>query len=82
MARSTRSSTLENRTARLKLDAKKRHTVAIGKGLQLQYRRGDHSSTWYAKILKGDDKYLLHTLGQADDSQDANGVDIRVQLAL
>lgn len=76
MARSTRSSTLENRTARLKLDAKKRHTVAIGKGLQLQYRRGDHSSTWYAKILKGDDKYLLHTLGQADDSQDANGVDI------
>jgi len=76
MARSTRSSALENRTARLKLPTEKRHAVSIGKGLLLQYRRGANSSTWYAKILKGDDKYLFRTLGQADDHQDANGVDI------
>lgn len=76
MARSSRSSTLENRTARLKLPTEKRFSVTIGKGLILLYRRGAQSSTWYAKIAKGDDKYLLHTLGQADDSQDANGVDI------
>ncbi|MEQ1836816.1 MAG: N-terminal phage integrase SAM-like domain-containing protein [Candidatus Nitrotoga sp.] len=76
MARSTRSSTLENRTSRLKLPTEKRFSVTIGKGLILLYRRGAQSSTWYAKIAKGNDKYLLHTLGQADDSQDANGVDI------
>lgn len=76
MARSTRSNTLENRTSRLKLDVEKRHSVTIGKGLRLQYRRGGHSSSWYVKILTGDDKYLLHTLGQADDFQDANGVDV------
>jgi integrase len=76
MARSARNSSLENRTARLKLAVEKQHTVTIGQGLILLYRRGAKSSTWYARIYKGEKKYLLKTLGQVDDFQDANGVDI------
>lgn len=76
MARSARNSSLENRTARLKLAAEKQHTVTIGQGLILLYRRGAKSSTWYARVYKGEKKYLLKTLGQVDDYQDANGVDI------
>ncbi|MGA7750344.1 MAG: tyrosine-type recombinase/integrase [Gallionella sp.] len=75
MARSTRNSNLENRTARLLLPVGKMHYVAIGKGLILTYRRGERTSTWYFKIPDGDG-YLVAKLGQADDYQDANGVDI------
>lgn len=76
MARSTRNSSLENRTARLKLASEKRHSVTIGQQLILQYRRGEKSSTWYAMVYKGNRKYIFGTLGQADDHQDANGVDV------
>lgn len=76
MARSTRNSNLETRTARLKIEAEKRHTVTIAQGLILLYRRGAKSSTWYAKIATADEKYIIKTLGQVDDYQDANGVDI------
>ncbi len=76
MARSTRSKSLETRTKRFELKEGKRHNVTIGQGLILLYRRGAKSSTWYAKIAKGDGGYLLQNLGQADDHQDATGVDI------
>lgn len=76
MARSARHSGLETRTARFKLETGKRHPLAIGKGLILIYRRGPNSSTWMAKALNSDGKYLLNSLGQADDHHDANGADI------
>jgi len=76
MARSARSGKLENRTGRLKLAEGKRHSVTIGKGLILVYRRGPQSSTWTAKALTADERYTLHTLGQADDRVEANSVDI------
>ena len=76
MARSTRHSGLETRTARFRLKEGERHPVTIGQHLILIYRRGPKSSTWLAKASLDGKKYAMKSLGQADDTQDANGVDI------
>lgn len=76
MARSARSGKLENRTSRFNQEEGKRHSVTIGKGLILVYRRGPQSSTWTAKALTADARYILRALGQADDRVDANGADV------
>ena len=76
MARSQRSSGLETRNARLKLPQGKRHFVTIGEGLALAYRRTAQGfGTWQARLWDGH-KYHYSNIGEADDYQDANGIDL------
>lgn len=74
MARAARSNALETRTNRTKLAGGKTEFVAIGDGLSLGYRRSNKQAngTWWARLWNGE-KYLKHSLGEADDYLDANG---------
>ena len=71
MARATRKASLENRTARDALPAKKRHWVNIGKGLALGYRKGASGGSWYVRLAKEGNRYTLKAIGQADDYREA-----------
>ncbi|MCK1321053.1 MULTISPECIES: tyrosine-type recombinase/integrase [unclassified Bradyrhizobium] len=69
MARRTRSSFLENRTARLKLATRKKpYTALIAPGIFLAYRRNTGPGTWSVKCHG-----WLKRFGLADDHEDANG---------
>src|SRR5258708_35177735 len=77
MAQTARDSKLETRTARLRLPLGRRHFKTIGKGLTLIYRRtGEGYGTWTAKLALPAGKYVLRSLGAADDYQEANGADV------
>jgi len=77
MARSTRSSTLETRTARLKLPiAKKPVFVKIGQGVGLGYRRNRTAGTWVARVADGKRGNWTKALGNADDFDDADGTNV------
>src|SRR3982074_1960483 len=74
MARSTRSSTLETRSARLRLPvAKKPVFVKIGPGVGLGYRRNRTAGTWVARVADGKGANWTKALGNADDLDDADG---------
>jgi integrase len=74
MARSTRSSTLETRTARLRLPiAKKPVFIKIAAGLGLGYRRNRTAGTWVARIADGKGANWTKAFGVADDFDEANG---------
>lgn len=76
MARSQRSSILDNRSSRLNRALGARKFVTIGKGLALCYRRTEaRYGTWQARAWDGR-RYHYGNLGRADDYQDANGDDI------
>jgi site-specific recombinase XerD len=69
MARRTRSAFLENRTARLKLAARKKpYTALIAPGIFLAYRRNAGPGTWSVKAHGWLKRFAL-----ADDHEDANG---------
>ena len=69
MARRIRSYCLENRTARLKLDPRKKpYTAQIAPGIQLAYRRNKGAGVWSVKAPFGLKKFSI-----ADDLEDANG---------
>ncbi|MGY4319001.1 integrase [Bradyrhizobium sp. JR3.5] len=69
MARRTRSAFLENRTARLKLAARKKpYTALIAPGIFLAYRRNTGPGTWSVKC-----NGWLKRFSLADDREDANG---------
>jgi integrase len=74
MARSARSTTLENRTNRGRLPRGKRVWRAIGKGLALGYRRGENAGSWYMRRALPGNRYTIKAIGQADDSVNADGV--------
>jgi integrase len=77
MARSTRSSTLETRTARLKLSiAKKPVFVKIGPGVGLGYRRNRTAGTWVARVADGQRGNWTKAIGHADDFDEADGSDV------
>jgi hypothetical protein len=74
MARSTRSSTLETRSARLKLPiAKKPIFVKIALGVSLGYRRNKTAGTWVARVADGEGGNWTKAIGNADDFDDADG---------
>jgi integrase len=77
MARSVRSNPLETRTNRLKLASRETlYFVTIGEGLALGYRRTmKGNGTWQVRLWIGD-KYVKHTLGEADDFMDADGANV------
>lgn len=75
MARSVRSSELETRTNRLKLPrSKEPYWTKIAKGLFVGYYRGK-SGTWLARQHVGGTKYAREPLGNADDFNEADGIE-------
>jgi integrase len=74
MARSTRSSTLETRSARLRLPvAKKPVFIKIAPAVGLGYRRNRSTGTWVARVADGKGGNWTKAIGSADDFDDANG---------
>jgi len=76
MARSSRNSKLETRSARVKLKAQHEpYWTSIGRGLYLGYRKGIKGSMWIARYYL-DDKYKKQVIGIADDFRDSNNIDV------
>ena len=74
MARSIRSSTLETRSARLKLPVSIKPTfVRVAKGLGLGYRRNKSGGVWVMRVADGKRSSWVRTIGAADDFADADG---------
>src|SRR5438105_2153733 len=74
MARSTRSTPLETRSARLKLPvAKKPVYVRIGPKIGLGYRRNQTAGTWVARLADGNGGNWTKAIGAADDFEAADG---------
>jgi integrase len=74
MARSTRSSALESRTARLKLPKRgKPYWVRIERGLSLGYRRGETAGPWIVRRSTGNGGNWIKNFSRADDHEESNG---------
>jgi integrase len=75
MARRVRASTLENRSARLKLTPRKKpyHFVVIAPGIAVGYRRCAGPGRWVLRAADGHGAYWTSTIALADDHEDADG---------
>jgi integrase len=74
MARTVRDAKLETRTARAALKASgKPYYRAIDEGLHLGYRKGKTGGKWVFRRYIGDQSYAVETIGNADDTLDADG---------
>jgi integrase len=74
MPRHTRATRLENRTSRLKLDARKKpYFATIAPGVALGYRRLKGAGTWSVRAADGQGGRWLKSFAVADDHEDANG---------
>ena len=75
MARRVRASTLENRTARLKLEPRRKpyHFTIIAPGLAVGYRRNKGPGTWVLRAANGHGAYWTDAIGLADDHEPADG---------
>lgn len=74
MARSTRDTRLETRSARLKLETGQRYWKNISTGIALGYRRTTEGfGTWSVRMLQPDGRYQLKQIGCADDHLTADG---------
>jgi integrase len=77
MPRSARNSSLETRTARLRLPIRRKpFFVKIAKGLSLGYYRGAVAGSWVARYYRGAQSYDTAAIGAADDTIDADGVTV------
>jgi integrase len=77
MARTVRDTQLESRTARGKLKPRgKPYYRSLDEGLHIGYRRGIGAGKWVARYYAGQQTYQVETIATADDSSDANGVDV------
>ena len=77
MARSIRSSTLETRSARLRLPVSVKPTfVRVAKGLGLGYRRNKSGGVWIMRVADGKRGNWVRTIGAADDFAEADGGDV------
>jgi hypothetical protein len=73
MARSIRSSALENRTQRLKLAMRwKPYTVRVAPGVRLAYRRKATAGRWSVVAADGKGSNWLKAFADADDYENAN----------
>jgi integrase len=74
MARSTRSSALESRSARLKLPKRgKPYWVRIARGLSLGYRRIETAGPWIVRKASGDGNNWIKNFATTDDFEESNG---------
>jgi integrase len=77
MPRSARNSSLETRTARARLQIRRKPYFAkIAKGLSLGYYRGAVAGSWIARYYRGAQSYDTAAIGAADDTLDADGVTV------
>jgi integrase len=75
MARTVRDTSLDSRAARLRLKpAHKPYWKLLEQGQHIGYRRMQRGGVWYARFYSGAGKYAYSTLGNSDDSSDADGV--------
>src|SRR5271154_3120407 len=79
MARTVRDTNLETRTARLRLQTRRKpYWRGLESGLHLGYRRTkEGGGSWVARRFIGDGRYSETKVGTADDLQDADGVALR-----
>jgi integrase len=74
VARSIRSSTLETRSARLRLPVSKVPIfVKIGPKIGLGYRRNQTAGTWVVRLSDGKGRNTRKAIGTADDYEEADG---------
>jgi integrase len=77
MARSARNTSLETRTARLRLPIRRTPYFAkIAKGLRLGYYRGAVAGSWIAGHYRGNGGYDTAAIGAADDTLKADGINV------
>src|SRR6478672_6850586 len=77
MARRTRSTQLETRTARLKLaQRKKPYTARIAPGVRLGYRRNATAGTWSVIAADGRGGNWMKGFAAADDFEESNGTTV------
>jgi integrase len=77
MARAARKSSLETRSARIKLRVRRAPYFAkIAKSLSLGYYRGAVAGSWIARFYRGSGGYETTAIGIADDTVDADGVKV------
>jgi len=78
MARRVRASTLENRTARLKLEPRKKpyHFTVIAPGIAVGYRRCAGPGRWVLRAADGHGAYWTDTIALADDHEPADGATV------
>ena len=80
MARTVKDARLAKREHRLKLVSRKEpYWLTIGDGQHLGYYRGSRTAKWLARFREPGSEgrsYIQATLGEADDTADANGATI------
>lgn len=75
MARKVRHSALESRSARLKLEVRRKPYPgpSLARGVSLLYRRNRTNGTWVVKASDGHGAYWTRRIADADDFADADG---------
>lgn len=75
MPRTIRDHRFDSREARKKLKPSgKPYYRLLDKGVHFGYRKGRVGGSWVVRIYKGDQQYIVETIGQADDGAgDADG---------
>jgi hypothetical protein len=74
MARSTRSTRLETRTARLKSPVRKKpYFITVAPGVGLGYRRNKTAGSWVVRAANGRGGNWTQAFAVADDFEEANG---------
>jgi integrase len=77
MARTVKDVNLASRTARLKLRAQKKpYWRALDQGRHVGYYKGARAGVWIARRSIGGSRYQEQKLGVADDTHDADGVEV------
>jgi integrase len=76
VAKTVRDSRLDSRSAREKLKPSgKPYFRDLEPNLHLGYRKGKHGGKWVMRRYAGNEKYVVETIGGADDFADADGVE-------
>jgi integrase len=75
MARKVRHSALESRSARLKLQVRRRpySGPSLARGISLMYRRNKTGGMWVLKASTGRGQYWTKAFAEADDHDESNG---------
>jgi integrase len=78
MARKIRHSALESRSARLKLQVRRRPYSGprLARGLALMYRRNRTGGAWVLKCSDGHGAYWTKVIGISDDHENADGKNV------
>jgi len=75
MARKVSFSSLESRSARLRLKIRRRpySGPSLARGISLMYRRNKTNGTWVLKASDGHGAYWTKAIAEADDFDESNG---------